>query len=166
MYKYARERTHSPNCDLLNFCPIPKANFWPILAAQKCSFFTFFRPISCHIPSCTNTLLVIGQIRNFNSYVMDGRMDRPTEGQTPSCRDVRTHLKIARQSYWWASLASWQLVMLIYIEVFNAELYLKDPALIRIDRSDKTHLEMCCELISRNIWHGIYGSTNPCFGDQ
>ena len=38
--------------------------------------------IFCYIPSYTITLLEIGQIRNFISFVTDGRMDRPTEGRT------------------------------------------------------------------------------------
>ena len=42
--------------------------------------------LSCYIPSCTITLLKIGQIRDFNSCVTDrptdGRTDRPTDGPT------------------------------------------------------------------------------------
>ena len=52
--------------------------------------------LSCYIPSCTITLLKIGQIRDFNSCVTyrrtDGRTDRPTDGRTHPLIEMRRRI--------------------------------------------------------------------------
>ena len=64
--------------------------------------------LSCYIPSCTITLLEIGQIRDFNSCVTDRRTDRPTDGRT----DKGSHRVACPQLKRWLTIRIKQLAIL------------------------------------------------------